>query len=87
LDESFTCALRRLSSSIAAAFASPQIPIEIFFTRPSMRGSASTWMIFASFGQYSSPCCGNVPKGPSREPSASTTSAREISFIAAFEPW
>ncbi len=30
---------------------------------------------------------GRVPKGPSRVPSASTTSAWAMSFIAAFEPW
>ena len=35
----------------AAACASPQMPTEICFTSPSMRGSASTWMIFAFFGQ------------------------------------
>ncbi len=52
-----------------------------------MRGSVSIWMIFACFGQYSSPCCGKVPKGPSRVPSAKTTSACAMSFIAALDPW
>ena len=41
---------------------------------------------FASLGQYSSPCCGSVPNGPSRVPSARTTSAWARSFIAALEP-
>ena len=71
----------------AAAFASPQMPTEIGFTSPSIFASASTWMIFASFGQYSMPYCGSVPNGPSRVPSASTTSALAISFIAALLPW
>ena len=62
-------------------------PTEIAFTRPSIFASASTWMIFASFGQYSMPYCGSVPNGPRRVPSASTTSAFAMSFIAAFEPW
>jgi hypothetical protein len=31
------------------------------------------------------PCCGSVPKGPMREPSAITTSACAISFIAALD--
>jgi len=38
-------------SAAAAARASPWMPTEIGRTRPSMRGSASIWMIFASFGQ------------------------------------
>ncbi len=63
------------------------MPTLIGFTRPSTFASASTWMIFAFAGQYSIPYCGSVPNGPSRVPSASTTSACEISFIAAFEPW
>ena len=41
----------RSSSASAAAFASPQMPTEIFFTSPSILLSASTWMICAAFGQ------------------------------------
>ena len=78
---------RRSTSACAAAFASPQMPTEIDLTSPSIFASASTWMIFASFGQYSIPYCGNVPNGPSRVPSANTTSALAISVIAALLPW
>jgi hypothetical protein len=42
---------RRCVSATAAALASPQMPTEIFFTRPSMVLSASIWMILASLGQ------------------------------------
>ena len=77
----------RATSASAAAFASPQMPTEIGLTSPSIFASASTWMIFASFGQYSIPYCGSVPNGPSRVPSASTTSALAMSFIAALLPW
>jgi hypothetical protein len=63
------------------------MPTEMGFTSPSIFASASTWMIFASFGQYSMPYCGSVPNGPRRVPSASTTSAFAMSFIAAFAPW
>ena len=80
-------ALSRAASASAAAFASPQMPTEIVFTSPSIFASASTWMIFASFGQYSIPYCGSVPNGPSRVPRASTTSALAMSFIAALLPW
>jgi hypothetical protein len=62
------------------------MPTETGFTSPSLVASTSIWMIFACRGQYSSPCCGRVPNGPSRVPSASTTSACAITFIAAFEP-
>ena len=41
----------RAASATAAAFASPQMPTEIGFTSPSIFASASTWMIFAFFGQ------------------------------------
>ena len=78
---------RRSTSACAAARASPQMPTEIGLTSPSIFASASTWMIFASFGQYSMPYCGSVPNGPRRVPSASTTSALAISFIAALLPW
>jgi hypothetical protein len=44
-------ALSRLNNSIAASRASPQMPIDTFFTNPSMRGSASIWMILAFLGQ------------------------------------
>ena len=77
----------RSSSACAAALASPQIPTVISLTRPSILWSASTWIISASFGQYSMPYWGSVPKGPRRVPSASTTSALLISFIPAFDPW
>ncbi len=77
----------RAESAVAAAFASPQMPTEMDFTSPSILASASTWMIFAFFGQYSIPYCGSVPNGPSRVPSASTTSAFAMSFIAALLPW
>jgi hypothetical protein len=41
----------RASSASAAALASAHRPTDIFFTRPSIFASASTWMIFAPFGQ------------------------------------
>ncbi len=63
------------------------MPTETGLTRPSIVASASTWIICASFGQYSIPYCGSVPNGPSRVPSASTTSAFAMSFIAALLPW
>ena len=28
----------------------------------------STWISFAFLGQYSMPCCGKVPNGPSLDP-------------------
>ncbi len=77
----------RSTSAAAAARASPLMPTLMLFTSPRTRGSASTWMILALAGQYSMPYCGSVPNGPRRVPRASTTSACEISFIAAFEPW
>jgi hypothetical protein len=42
---------RRDAIAVAAALASPQMPTVIGFTSPSIRGSASTWMILAFFGQ------------------------------------
>ncbi|MCY1231115.1 hypothetical protein D9M72_435520 [compost metagenome] len=42
---------RRWLSATAAALASPQMPTEIFFTRPSILWSASIWMILAFLGQ------------------------------------
>ncbi len=42
---------RRFAIATAAAFASPLIPTVIFLTSPMFAWSASTWMIFASFGQ------------------------------------
>ena len=77
----------RSTSAAAAARASPWMPTLTGRTRPSIRASASTWMICAFAGQYSMPYCGRVPNGPRRVPSASTTSACAISFIAALEPW
>ena len=38
-------------SATAAALASPQMPTEIFLTRPRLVWSASTWMILAVLGQ------------------------------------
>ena len=40
-----------VAAGAAAAAASPQMPTEIGLTSPSIFASASTWMIFASFGQ------------------------------------
>ena len=44
-------ALKRRSSSLATALASPWMPTVIFFTKPRLVWSASTWMILASLGQ------------------------------------
>src|SRR5207253_11481258 len=55
---------RRSVSATAAALASPQMPTEIFFTRPSILWSASIWMILACLGQWSMPCWVGVPRGP-----------------------
>ena len=41
----------RLVNAFAAAPASPQIPTDIFLTKPSIFWSASIWIIFASEGQ------------------------------------
>jgi hypothetical protein len=41
----------RWKIALAAALASPAMPTVIFLTRPRLVWSASTWMIFASFGQ------------------------------------
>ena len=76
-----------LASSAATAPASPWIATSAGLTRPSIRWSASTWMMRASSGQYSMPYWGNVPKGPNRVPSARITSARATMRIAALEPW
>ena len=43
-------ASRRLRSA-AVALASPQMPTEIFLTKPKLVWSASTWMILAVLGQ------------------------------------
>ena len=74
------------SSASAASLASRRMPSAIGFTSPSVRASVSTWITWAEAGQYSSPYCGSVPNGPSRLPSASTTSAFASSRIAAFDP-
>jgi len=50
-------ALSRAASAKAAALASPQMPTEMVFTSPSSLASASTWMIFASFGLVPAPAC------------------------------
>ena len=75
-------ALSAESSSAANSLTSAQIGRSTFCVRPNTLASTSTWMIFAPGGQYSMSYCGRVPKGPSRVPRASTTSALEIVRIA-----
>src|SRR3989339_57878 len=73
-------------SSSAYSLASAMLATSTRFDKPRTFALASTWMIFAVLGQYSMSYWGRVPKGPSREPRARTTSALAMVRMAALDP-